>query len=126
MFNKEDKTLEHLLDLNGVRYVVDDALGLWVKFEVKRVRMISNRSHNIRYSLSLHDSSNIRILGFDNAHAIKFGGKSNVPSKRVLDHWHCNDKDRGRPYLYENAAKLLEDFWREVDKKIKLLKKGEK
>ena len=28
----KDKMLEHLLDLDGVRYVVDDALGLWVKW----------------------------------------------------------------------------------------------
>jgi hypothetical protein len=126
MFNKKDKSLEHLLDLNGVRYVIDDALGLWVKFEVKKVKMTNGRSHNIRYSLSLHDSSNARIMGFDNAHAIKFGGKRNVASKRTLDHWHCDEGDKGRPYLYENAAKLLEDFWCEVDKKIKLLKEVRK
>jgi len=36
MSNIKDKTLEHLLELNGVRYVVDDELGLWVKFAAKK------------------------------------------------------------------------------------------
>lgn len=124
---KNDKTLEHLLDLDGICYVIDDVLGLWVKFEIKEIRMPKNKFyHNIRYSLSLHDSFNTRIMGFDNAHAVEFGGKRNVAPKKTWDHWHCNEKDKGQPYFYENAAKLLKDFWREVDKKIELLKMGGK
>jgi hypothetical protein len=65
-------------------------------------------------------------MGFDNAHAVEFGKKINVAPKLAFDHWHCNAEDRGRPYCYVNAAKLLEDFWKEVDKKIKLLKKVKK
>jgi len=126
MCDVKDKTLEHLLDLNGVRYVVDDALGLWVKFEIRKIKKIINKSSNIRYSLSLHDRFNKRIMGFDNAHAIEFGEKRNVAPKRVFDHWHRDIEDKGRPYLYKNAAKLLEDFWNEVDKKIELLKKVKK
>jgi hypothetical protein len=126
MEDAKDKTLEYLLDLNGIRYVVDEALGLWVKFETRKIKKMFNKSSNIRYSLSLHDRFNKRIMGFDNAHPIKFGAKRNVAPKRVLDHWHCNAEDKGRPYCYENAAKLLEDFWNEVDKKIKLLKKVKK
>ena len=126
MTNRKDKTLEHLLDLNGVRYVVDDSLGLWVKFEIRKVKPTGDKSCNIRYSLSLHDSYNTRIMGFDNAHVIEFGGKRNVAPKKALDHWHCNAEDKGRPYFYENAAKLLADFWSEVDKKIKLLKEVRK
>jgi hypothetical protein len=39
----EDKTIEHLLDLDGVRYVIDEQLGLWVKFEVKKVIVTKER-----------------------------------------------------------------------------------
>ena len=105
---EQDKTIENLLELNGVKYIVDEHLGLWVKFEVKLVKPSHDRPHGIRYSLSLHDRFNKRIMGFDNAHA--------VTSKRVYDHWHRNEFDNGRPYDYKNAGQLLEDFWKEVDK----------
>ena len=85
MDRRKDRTLEHLLDLDGVRYVVDDSLGLWVKFEARKVPR-ENRSHGVRYSLNLHDRTNQRIMGFDNAHAIKCGGKLHVAPKRTYDH----------------------------------------
>ena len=31
---KDDKTLENLLDLDGIKMVIDEKLGLWLKFEV--------------------------------------------------------------------------------------------
>jgi hypothetical protein len=40
--------------LDGDRIIIDESLGLWVKFDVKRV---STRPQGIRYSLSLHDNS---------------------------------------------------------------------
>ena len=112
-----DRSLEYLLELNGVRYVIDDRLGLWVKFDVKRVSK-HLRQQGIRYSLSLHDRHNHRILSFDNAHEIEYGGKTNVSPKKMFDHWHVNLEDIGRPYRYKNAGKLLEDFWKAVNKKI--------
>ncbi len=45
-----DHTLENLLDLDGERIAVDDSLGLWVKFEVKKT---VSRHQGIRYSLTL-------------------------------------------------------------------------
>jgi len=72
-------------------------------------------------SLSLHDRTNKRIMGFDNAHAIEYGRKRNVAAKRTYDHWHSHELDQGKPYIYKNAAKLLENFWKEVDKKINVL-----
>jgi len=121
MSRKKDRTQEYLLDLNGIRYVVDDVLGLWVKFEAKKVPT-KDRNHGMRYSLNLHDRTNQRIMRFDNAHAIEYDGKRYVAPKRTYDHWHFDDKDKGRPYAYETADKLLVDFWIEVDKKIKTLK----
>src|SRR3990167_5636714 len=117
---KHDDSLENLLDLDGTRYIIDDGLGLWVKFEAKKVSKIS-RKQGIKYSLSLHDRHNKRIMGFDNAHEIKYGGKQNVAPLKTYDHWHFDENDKGRPYQYKNAEKLMEDFWIEVDKKINKL-----
>lgn len=116
---QKDETLEFLLDLHGECYVVDEALGLWVKFEAWKVPA-ENRKQGVRYSLSLHDRANQRIMGFDNAHVIEYDGKRYIPGKRTFDHCHFHEKDRGQPYFYQSAAKLLEDFWAEVDKKIKI------
>ncbi len=76
-----DHSLENLLMLNGDRIIIDEVLGLWVKFDVKRVL---SRKQGIRYSLSLHDKNNIRILGFDNAHEIEFDAKRGVALKEHL------------------------------------------
>lgn len=117
-----DHTLENLLDLNGERIVIDNSLGLWVKFEIKKSE---NRQQGIRYSLTLHNKTNERIMGFDNSHEVEYGAKKGVSPKRTYDHWHFNENDRGRPYLYTNAAQLIQDFWKEVDKRIKALKENE-
>ena len=122
---KDDKTLENLLDLDGIKMVIDEKLGLWVKFEAS-VTSLSIRSNGIRYSLSLHDQHGRRIIGFDNAHKIEYGAKRMVAPKRTFDHWHFNEHDEGRPYHYVNAGKLMEDFWLEVEKRLTLLKKDEK
>ncbi len=119
---ENNKMLEHLMDLDGVRYVIDDHLGLWVKFDVKKIRRSLLRMHDLCYSLSFHNRHNERILGFDNTHVIEFGAKNNVAPQRYNHHWHRDKHDKGRPYLYESAEKLLNDFWGEVDKKVKKFK----
>ena len=83
-----DKMIEHLLDLDNIRYVIDERLGLWVKFEVKTVEKNKDNPHGIRYSLSLHDRFNKRIMGFDNAHSIEYSRRRNVAAKRTCFHWH--------------------------------------
>lgn len=42
-------TMDDLLELNGIRYVIDEQLSLWVKFEIKRVikRVINHMVLNI-------------------------------------------------------------------------------
>lgn len=123
---QEDKMVENLLELDGVRFVVDDQFGLWVKFEVRQIKRTKERPHGIRYSLTLHDRFNNRILGFDNAHAIEQGKKINIVSKQVYDHWHRDNTDEGRPYEYKNAGKLLEDFWNEINKVVNRLNEARK
>lgn len=56
-----DHSLENLLDLNGERIVIDESLGLWVKFEVIKT---PNRQQGIKYSLTLHDKSKKKNHGF--------------------------------------------------------------
>jgi hypothetical protein len=118
---EDDKTIDNLLELDDTRFVVEERLGLWVKFEAKRIAPTSNRPQGIRYSLSLHDRFNMRIMGFDNAHAIEYGRKTTVAPKRTYSHWHKNQNDSGQPYDYITAGKLLEDFWTQVDLVIKKL-----
>ena len=120
----DDKTLENLLDLDGTKLVIDEQLGLWVKFEAFRTSL-SIRKNGVRYSLSLHDRYGHRIIGFDNAHAIEYGAKRMVAPKRTFDHWHYDENDHGRPYEYINAGKLMEDFWVEVEKRLNLIKGSE-
>lgn len=118
----QDESIDNLLDLHDVRYVIDEKLGLWVKFEIKKIEPNKDRPHGIKYSFILHDRTNKRIMGFDNAHVIEYGGKNNVAPKKTYDHWHRDGNDEGRPYQYIDAGKLLTDFWAEVDKKLKKLK----
>jgi len=65
--------LDALLDLDGEIFVLDD--GYWVKFEVHRVEPSRSIPHGIRYSLTLHDRTNRRVIGYDNAHSFKSSKK---------------------------------------------------
>jgi hypothetical protein len=113
---EQDHTLENVLDLDGSVFVIDE-LGHWVKFEVQRVVAGLERPQGIKYSMTLHDGSNERLAGFDNAHAVRTsrgpGGKSLLP----CDHRHHYETEK--PYKYENAVKLVEDFWNLVDQVLK-------
>lgn len=104
--------LETLLDLNGEMFMMDD--GYWVKFEAKRVGSSSAIPHGVRYSLTLHDRNNVRVVGFDNAHAIKSKGRKRFSGRKVTwDHKHHMDKVES--YEFESAGQLLDDFWQAVD-----------
>jgi hypothetical protein len=60
-----DYELRFLLDLNGITYHMSG--GYWVKFDVWMVEPTREVPHGIRYSLTLHDRNNLRIVGYDNA-----------------------------------------------------------
>ena len=94
-----------------------DEQGHWVKFEVRRVAASPERPHGIEYSLTLHDSGNHRLAGLDNAHALR---KSRGPGGgSVIPYDHRHRYETVKPYRYENAAKLIEDFWQLVDQVLK-------
>jgi len=106
--------LAYLLDFDGARYFFDE--GYWVKIEVRRIEPTKERPHGLSYSLTLHDPDGIRLIGFDNAHAVPpLGGRYKArPAEN--DHWHRTESDEGRPYAFRSAPNLLEDFFREVER----------
>lgn len=87
--------------------------GYWTKFEVVTVEKTPERPYGIKYSLTLHDRANARILGFDNAHAWRPKKKRYVARKITWDHIH--EREKTSKYEYESASQLLIDFWAVVD-----------
>jgi hypothetical protein len=63
--------------------------------------------------VTLHDDDGERLLGFDNAHAIREGSGPGARTRIEYDHKHSGQQVRF--YLYANAATLLADFWTEVE-----------
>jgi len=64
----------------------------------------------------LHDPKGNRLLGFDNAHRVPAPGSSRKPRPSETDHWHRTEKDKGRPYKFVNAEKLIIDFFDEAER----------
>jgi hypothetical protein len=90
--------------------------GYWLKFEFKRVPETSQRLHGLDYSLTLHAPDGTRLLGFDNAHPVPAKGSRFKKPPQQSDHWHRTETDPGRPYEYQDAAKLVEDFLNEAER----------
>ena len=113
-----DAGLETLLELDGS--VLEQEHGFWIKVEVKAVQASEHIPHGVRYSLTLHDRYGTRVLGYDNAHAVKLPAKFKFAGRRLpYDHRHRTSTDMGVPYLFGSAQGLLEDFFAEVDQVIK-------
>lgn len=119
--NNIDIGLEVLLQLDGEIFPMDN--GYWTKIEARPVATSKQIPHGIKYSLTLHNRSNQRILGYDNAHAIKPKRKKYGAKREVWDHRH--ERKIVEPYEFESAAQLLEDFWTDVDRML-LEEKGDK
>jgi hypothetical protein len=110
----KDAELQTLLDLDGSMFWPNP--HYWVKFEAKSVAPTKQIPHGIRYSLTLHDRNNTRILGFDNAHAVKKRGRPTKKySGRIITWDHVHKIKKTVPYKFESASQLLNDFWKEVD-----------
>lgn len=84
-----------------------------MKFEVKQVSASPEKPHGLDYSLTLHDSANRRLLGFDNAHSVREGSGPGARTRIEYDHQHKGK--RVQFYDYSSALDLLTDFWNEVD-----------
>ena len=110
-----DPALDTLLDLDGS--ILDQGDGHWIKIEARQIAQSELVPHGIRYSLTLHAPRGERILGYDNAHAVKPPNKFKYAG-RVLayDHRHRSASDKGIPYEFAAAHQLLTDFFAEVDR----------
>ncbi len=108
-----DPSLDTLLLLDGESFVVEANGKCWVKFVVKHVPVSQERPHGLDYSLTLHDGDGQRLLGFDNAHAVREGSGPGARTRIEYDHKHSGA--RVRFYIYGDAATLLADFWTEVE-----------
>ena len=113
-----DIGLETLLDLDSS--IMEQEGGYWIRIEARRVRSSEHALHGIRYRLTLHDKYGTRVLGYDNAHAVKPPKKFKFAGQRLpYDHRHRTSSDKGVPYAFESAHRLLEDFFAEVDRVIR-------
>jgi hypothetical protein len=110
----KDYVLENLLGYDGRTHHFEK--GYWLKFEFKRVPETSQRPHGLDYSLTLHAPDGTRLLGFDNAHPVPAKGSRFKKPPQQSDHWHRTETDPGRPYEYQDAAKLVEDFLNEAER----------
>jgi hypothetical protein len=114
--------LDTLLELDGSLFEQED--GFWIKIEAKRVELSASIPHGIRYSLTLHNKYGTRVMGYDNAHAVKPPKKGFVGRRLEYDHKHRTASDRGVTYIFESPQKLLEDFFAEADRVIKAVKES--
>jgi hypothetical protein len=108
--DERDPGLDVLLDLDGLSIAADAGGKYWVKFVVKQVPPSPERPHGLSYSLTLHDETGARLVGFDNAHA----GPASKTRRRRAAHDHRHRLSSMRAYEYRDAITLLEDFWAEV------------
>ena len=102
--------LENLLNLHGEVFPMDN--GYWIKFEAYTVDTSKSIPHGVRYSLTLHDKNNHRVIGYDNAHSFKSSKKYSA-RKESYDHIHKQMNIVA--YEFESASQLLEDFWKSVE-----------
>ena len=117
--------IEYLLDYDGEEYTGEDRLTM--RFEIKRCPVSPERPWGIRYSLTLHDEYGTRILGFDNAHAVKAKGKRRLTgNKFAYDHVHRSASDKGTSFAVESAEELLREFFVAVEKLRTLRIRGSK
>ncbi|MRD47622.1 DUF6516 family protein [Caenimonas koreensis] len=118
-----DQGIETLLDLDAS--LLEQEAGYWIKIEARRVAPTDFIPHGIRYTLTLHNQHGTRVLGYDNAHAVKPPGKFKFAGRRLpYDHKHRTASDKGVPYTFDSAQKLLEDFFAEVDRVITAASQG--
>ncbi len=119
---KSAPAIDILLDLHGS--ILDQGGGYWIKIDAWSVAVSEAVPHGIRYSLTLHEPFGRRILGYDNAHAIKPPKKYKYAG-RILpyDHKHRHVTDQGVPYEFKDAQQLLSDFFTDADKVLQEVRK---
>ena len=103
VMTREDAGLETLLLLHNEIY--DQGNGCWIKIEAWRVEATEHVPHGIRYALTLHDRYGTRLLGFDNAHAVKPPKRMRYTGRRLAyDHRHRHSSDRHTVRIHQRTA----------------------
>ena len=115
---QDDSGIATLVELNG--QIISQENGYWIKIEAWRVEPNRYVPHGIRYSLTLHEPYGTRVMGYDNAHAVRLPKKFKYSGNRLpYDHRHRYVSDKGVPYEFKDAHQLLADFFNEVDRLLK-------
>jgi hypothetical protein len=110
-----DPGVATLLELDGS--ILDQGNGYWINIKARMVFVTRHIPHGIRYSLTLHEPYGNRILGYDNAHAVKPPKKFKYAGQIfAYDHKHRHASDKGVPYGFKDAHQLLADFFADVDR----------
>lgn len=109
-----DIGLNNLLELDGEIFNMTG--GYWTKIEARQVNVSAEIPHGIKYSLTLHDKTKARILGYDNAHAVK--SKRKGFHGRIVQWDHKHEREMVTNYHFRSAGQLLEDFWNDVNRII--------
>lgn len=109
-------SLEFLLGYDGREHVL--AKGYFLKFEVRQIEKSKRVPHGLSYSFTFHGPDRKRLLGFDNAHAVRARGNHFLARPIAADHWHRTHDDQGHPYHFESAEKLVVDFFGAVEKRL--------
>jgi len=78
-----DYGLESLLSMDGIIFVIER--GHWIKIEAWPVVSNQHVPHGVRYSLTLHDRNMHRLVGYDNAHAVKARKRRFAPKRAEWD-----------------------------------------
>lgn len=119
---KRDPAIDSLLDLHGS--ILDQGDGYWIKIDAWLVDVSKDIPHGIRYSLTLHEPYGKRLLGYDNAHAIKPPKKFKYAGRILaFDHKHRHPTDQGVPYEFKDVQQLINDFFADVDRILLEVKK---
>lgn len=120
MISKKQKDfgLEFLLGFDGRIHYLEK--GYWLKFAISRGEETKERPHGLSYSFTLHAPDGKRLVGFDNAHAVDPLGSRYRRRPTAYDHWHRTENDEGRPYGFKDVETLIEDFFTEVERVLKI------
>ena len=112
---QRDPAIDSMLDLHDS--ILDQGNGYWIKIEAWRVAVSKEVPHGIRYSLTLHEPYGKRVLGYDNAHAVKPPKKFKYAGHvKAYDHKHRHVSDHGLPDEFVDAQQLINDFFADVDR----------
>jgi Family of unknown function (DUF6516) len=109
---------DYLLDLHRqtIRYDND----YWVTVRVTKVRPSAGRPHGLKYSLTLHDQNDDRILGYDNSHQIDVATGPARRAKRSQRFDHIDRRGKlSVPYEFTTPYQLVADLFSEVDEILK-------